>query len=66
MECTWWELWWVPGVFWASKQTDKGINIRLPNGKCGNHCKDSSVHKTSLGASFQRANKALELSQTLE
>ena len=25
-----WELWWVLGVFWVSKRTDRVIDVRLP------------------------------------
>ena len=30
MKCTWWGLWWIPGVFWALTRTDRGMEVRLP------------------------------------
>ena len=30
LECTWWELWWVPGASWVSNKTDRGSDVRLP------------------------------------
>ena len=35
MERTWWEIWWVVRVFWASNKTDRGNSLRLPLRNCG-------------------------------